>query len=148
MQHDDSEDTELGELLLLLRELVSEGTSEPLSESDSDSLSSESLKSVAARRALSASMLGFMKRSCTTCRVACGLVGKGDWICDGERERPLGTWTELRRECPLDVEVEKRLDVRSLPVSGWLLEKGMSRMFSFRPVVGSTTDSLAGSCET
>lgn len=130
-------------LLLLLREL-SEGTSEEASESDSSSLvsSSESLSRLAAENcADSVSMVGFLKFSFKICDVAFGFPGFGLWIFDGDSERPFATF---------DVLTRREFCLADLPdvLSSVFVAFGMSRTFSLRPVVGSVTDSLAGSWET
>lgn len=90
-------ETELGVLLLLLRELR-DGTSDASSESESESESSEESSSCAApKRAASCSTVGCENCSVVIWRVACGLVGFGDLIWDGESERPFGTSAELTR---------------------------------------------------
>jgi len=138
VQHDEFDETELGELLWLLREL-SEGTSEPESVSESVSESepseSESSSCCAVNLAESISTVGFVNRSVVICCVAFGFVGRGDWIWEGESERPFATAVWLMRR-------EWRLD-RLVPLSGGL--DGISRMLSLRPVFGSVTDSRAGS---
>jgi hypothetical protein len=63
-------------------------------------------------------------------------------ICEGEIPRPRGNSLEYRRELRLagSAVLEDRLEL-DFPA-------GTSRMLSLRPVVGSTTDSCAGSWET
>lgn len=141
VQQDEVDETELGEVLLLARESVSEGTSEPESDSESLLSSSESLRDEAASLALKTSTVGFLKFSCAICRVAFGLPGVGEWILSVESGRPLGMLSEVRREC--EPEVELRFSA-SLLGSG-AFAGGMSKTFSLRPVVGSATDSRAGS---
>jgi len=127
---------------LLLRE-VSDGTLDETSESLSSSLElspSESLTRAAANLAESSSTVGCLNFSVVICRVACGFVGFGLWICEGDSERPLTTFAVLmRRCCRADLELGGSAPGRAA---------GMSSVFNFRPVVGSVTDSRAGSCDT
>jgi len=92
VQHDEVDETELGVLLLLLRELR-DGTSEPESESESSSLlsSSESLTCAAANFAVSCSTVWCLNCSANICFVSVGFEGFGLWICEGESERPFAT---------------------------------------------------------
>jgi hypothetical protein len=148
VQHELVEDTELGVLLLLLRELR-DGTSEPLSLSESLALSSSESSSESmfwvAKRAASCSTVGWAKFSVVIWRVAWGFVGFGEMIWEGERERPFGmVEEEMRREWRLALAAAAASAERALPAPAL----GMSRVLSLRPVVGSVTDSRAGSCET
>jgi hypothetical protein len=76
VQHEDVEETELGVLLLLLREL-SEGTFDETSESDSSPLLSESLICWFANLSASISTVGFWNCSSAICRVSFGFTGFG-----------------------------------------------------------------------
>lgn len=126
-----------------LRE-VRDGTSESESESESDSSSesssesSESSTEAAANLAASCSTVGPAKVSERRAALACGFWGFGDLIWDGLRERPFGT-SETRRAARAALSV-------AAAAAG--LPEGMSRTLSLRPVVGSTTESRAGSWET
>ena len=64
-------------------------------------------------------------------------------IWEGDRERPLGMLAEARRECRFDAA-----GAGAAAAAGADLAAGMSRVLSLRPVVGSVTESRAGSCET
>lgn len=132
----------LGVLVLLLREL-SDGTSElpSLSSSSLEESSSDSSSCWAARRWASCSTALALNFSCAMARVSCGFLGCGDFICEGESERPLGTPVLEWRLWPEEVLVGGPGFVA--PLAG-----GMSMMFSLRPEVGSTTESRAGSWDT
>ena len=75
-------------------------------------------------------------------------MGVGETILDEERARPLGISELTRREYRLVL----LLLVAEVREAGAAAEPGValgtSRKFSFRPVMGSVVDSLAGSCET
>ena len=96
VQHDEVDDTELGVLLLLLREL-SDGTSESVSESSSLLSSSDSASCCAANFAESISTVGCANCSSVIVRHAFGFCGSGLWIWEGDSERPLATAVELIR---------------------------------------------------
>jgi len=78
----------------------------------------------------------------TIWRVWFGLMGVGETILDGDRARPLGISELTRRECRLVLVAGAAAAAEPDVVPG------ISRIFSFRPVVGSVVNSLAGSCET
>lgn len=141
MQHDDLLDTDEGDELLDDRE-VSDGTSES---SLSESESSESSMVAWLKRDVSFSIVAGSYSVVTICRVWFGLMGVGETILDGERARPLGISVLTLREFRLVLVAEVR-------EAGAAAERdvapGTSRIFSFRPVVGSVVNSLAGSCET
>ena len=75
-------------------------------------------------------------------------MGVGETILDEERARPLGISELTRREYRLVL----LLLVAEVREAGAAAEPGFapgtSKKFSFRPVMGSVVDSLAGSCET
>jgi len=141
VQHDDPLDTDEGDELLDDRE-VSDGTSES---SLSESESSESSRVAWLKRDVSFSIVAGSYSVVTICRVWFGLMGVGETILDGERARPLGISVLTLREFRLVLVAEVR-------EAGAAAERdvapGTSRIFSFRPVVGSVVNSLAGSCET
>lgn len=120
---------------------VRDGTSESLSESNSESSSSE--KDVAdeageivcfAKRDERASRVALSYCVWMTWRVWCGRLGLGATILEGEMERPLGIDCELTRRCERS-DAEDRDD--EWDVDEDLVFPGMSRMLSLRPVVGS-----------
>lgn len=144
-----------GELELLLR-LLSDGTAELrseceslLSSPDDESSSYESLgrRCWCAMRLASCSTARPLYCSDDIMRVACGLVGRGDWICEGESERPLGTSEAVIRRLWPWLLGARREDLTGGAAGGGRGD-GMSRTLSLRPVVGSVVDSRAGSCET
>jgi len=140
VQHDDPLDTDDGDELLDDRD-VSDGTSESASLSNSDS--SESSMVAWLKRDVSFAIVAGSYSVVTIWRVWFGLMGVGETILDGERARPLGISELTRRECRLVLlllVVEAAAEPDVVP--------GISRTFSFRPVVGSVVNSLAGSCET
>ena len=139
MQHDDPLDTDDGDELLDDRD-VSDGTSESASLSNSDS--SESSMVAWLKRDVSFAIVAGSYSVVTIWRVWFGLMGVGETILDGERARPLGISELTRRECRLVLLllVAEAAEPDVVP--------GISRTFSFRPVVGSVVNSLAGSCET
>lgn len=123
----------------LLREDVSEGTS--LSESLSLSLSdsSRAFPSRLARRSTEEAL--YCSR--VIVRVSCGRLGRGHLICEGDKERPLGICSLVRRVCLLlECDFEDGAGATAGPGD---FPDGMSRMLSLRPVVGSVVDSRAGS---
>jgi len=129
--------TLLGELELVERE-VRDGTSEPESESYSES--EESSTDCWAKRRLSSSSVVLSYWVLMTWRVWPGRCGVGATMRAGLRERPFATDA-----------VETRRDLRSEALEVLVdddLAAGMSMMLSLRPVVGSVVWSLAGSCET
>ena len=65
-------------------------------------------------------------------------MGFGETILEGESARPLTTSAETRREWRLRDDAGAAAAAPDLPA-------GTSRMFSFRPVVGSVVNSRAGS---
>jgi len=142
VQHDDPLDTDEGDELLDDRE-VSDGTSESSSLSKSES--SESSRVAWLKRDVSLAIVAGSYSVVTICRVWFGLMGVGETILDGERARPLGISELTLRDCRLVLVAEVR-------EAGAAAERdvapGTSRTFSFRPVVGSVVNSLAGSCET
>jgi hypothetical protein len=86
-------------------------------------------------------------------------MGFGDLICDMDSGRPFGMSTESWDTLLLDDRCEERcdesLECRELLLldEEWCdldecLRCGTSRMFSSRPVVGSTVDGSLGLCET
>jgi len=98
-------------------------------------------------------------------------MGLGDWIFERERGRPLGMsrWRLSRRDSRRELEDEvclsreeclSRLEVdlddldeeecleREEELLALEVAAGTSRMFSLRPVVGSTVEDSAGSCVT
>jgi len=140
VQHDDPLDTDDGDELLDDRD-VSDGTSESASLSNSDS--SESSMVAWLKRDVSFAIVAGSYSVVTIWRVWFGLMGVGETILDGERARPLGISELTRRECRLVLLLlvaEAAAEPDVVP--------GISRTFSFRPVVGSVVNSLAGSCET
>jgi len=139
VQHDDPLDTDDGDELLDDRD-VSDGTSESASLSNSDS--SESSMVAWLKRDVSFAIVAGSYSVVTIWRVWFGLMGVGETILDGERARPLGISELTRRECRLVLLllVAEAAEPDVVP--------GISRTFSFRPVVGSVVNSLAGSCET
>ena len=139
MQHDDPLDTDDGDELLDDRD-VSDGTSESASLSNSDS--SESSMVAWLKRDVSFAIVAGSYSVVTIWRVWFGLMGVGETILDGERARPLGISELTRRECRLVLLLLVAEAAESDVVPG------ISRTFSFRPVVGSVVNSLAGSCET
>jgi hypothetical protein len=144
-----------GEELFVERD-VRDGTSESLSESMNDeSVDVEDAGDTdcRAKRLVSASMVAWSYCVLMTWRVWCGRSGLGAMIFDGDRERPFGIdatedvlirllWSRLddRRE-----DFSWRVDVEE---DEFLVFPGISRMLSFRPVVGSVVWSRAGSCDT
>ena len=146
MQHDDPLDTDEGDELLDDRD-VSDGTSESASLSES----SDSSRVAWLKRDVSFAIVAGSYSVVTIWRVWFGLMGVGETILDGERARPLGISVLTRRECRLALlllvaEVWEAGAVGAAAELGFAL--GISRTFSFRPVVGSVVNSLAGSCET
>jgi len=145
VQHDDPLDTDEGDELLDDRD-VSDGTSESSSLSNSES--SESSRVAWLKRDVNFSIVAGSYSVVTSCRVWFGLMGVGETILDGERARPLGISELALRECRLVL----LLLVAEVREAGAAAEPdvapGTSRTFSFRPVVGSVVNSLAGSCET
>jgi len=140
VQHDDPLDTDEGDELLDDRD-VSDGTSESSSLSNSES--SESSRVAWLKRDVSFAIVAGSYSVVTICRVWFGLMGVGETILDGERARPLGISELTLRECRLVLVAEVREAGAEPDVT-----PGTSRTFSFRPVVGSVVNSLAGSCET
>jgi len=141
VQHDDPLDTDDGDELLDDRD-VSDGTSESSSLSNSES--SESSRVAWLKRDVNFAIVAGSYSVVTICRVWFGLMGVGETILDGERARPLGISELTRRECRLVLVAE----VREAGAAEPDVVPGTSRTFSFRPVVGSVVNSLAGSCET
>ena len=139
MQHDDPLDTDEGHKLLDDRD-VSDGTSESPSLSNSES--PEPSRVAWLKRDISFAIVAGSYSVVTICRVWFGLIGVGETILDGGRARPLGISELTRRECRLVLLllVAEAAEPDVVP--------GISRTFSFRPVVGSVVNSLAGSCET
>ena len=137
------EDTLLGLELLELRDAleVSDGTSESTSESSSSLDVSPMYVRLSCAESCASSAAEYC--SLMTCFVWFGLYGRGDLILLGEMERPLGMSTDMCRRCDL----LERLD-GAAATAGVAPDDGTSRMFSLRPVVGSTVCSFAGSCDT
>jgi hypothetical protein len=144
VQHDDPLDTDEGDELLDDRD-VSDGTSESASLSES----SDSSRVAWLKRDVSFAIVAGSYSVVTIWRVWFGLMGVGETILDGERARPLGISVLTRRECRLALLL---LVAEAREAEGAAAEPdfapGISRTFSFRPVVGSVVNSLAGSCET
>jgi len=140
-----------GDEVAELREEVRDGTSLSLPESLSEAEEGEERR-VELMREVRRSTEDELYCSRVIVRVSWGRLGRGDLIWEGERERPLGMCSLVRRECLWwleGVEVEGAWDLDDREGAGGkpLLE-GISRMLSLRPVVGSVVDSLAGSWET
>jgi len=153
VQHDDPLDTDEGDELLEDRD-VSDGTSESASLSNSES--SDSSRVAWLKRDVSFAIVAGSYSVVTIWRVWFGLMGVGETILDGESARPLGISELTRRECRLVAEAREAeaagAAVAAVAAAGAAAEPdfapGISRIFSFRPVVGSVVNSLAGSCET
>lgn len=151
MQHDDPLDTDEGDELLDDRD-VSDGTSESASLSSSES--SDSSRVAWLKRDVSFAIVAGSYSVVTIWRVWFGLMGVGETILDGERARPLGISVLTRRECRLALLllVAEAREAEAAGAAAAAAEPdfapGISRTFSFRPVVGSVVNSLAGSCET
>jgi len=141
VQHDDPLDTDEGDELLEDRD-VSDGTSESASLSYSES---DSSRVAWLKRDVSFAIVAGSYSVVTIWRVWFGLMGVGETILDGERARPLGISELTRRECRLVAEVREAGAAAAAEPD---FAPGISRIFSFRPVVGSVVNSLAGSCET
>lgn len=97
--------------------------------------------------AASISTVGWENCSEVIWRVSWGFVGRGDLICEGERERPLAMWSELgRREWRFDARESFGSEAEGVVVvADDLAAAGISRTLSLRRVVCSVTDSRAGS---
>jgi len=143
-----------GEELLVERD-VRDGTSESLSESmndESEEVDDAGDSDCREKWLVSASMVALSYCVLMTWRVWCGRSGLGAMILDGDSERPFGIDEAedvlIRLLSRLDEWREDfswRVDVDEAEV---LVFPGISRMLSFRPVVGSVVWSRAGSCET
>lgn len=128
-----------------LREEVSEGTS--LSESESESVSESEMLARdmwVARRSTEEAL--YCSRAIV--RVSWGRLGRGHLIWDGDKERPLGMCSLVRRVCLWLLWLELWDLDDGAGAAGVALLEGISRMLSLRPVVGSVVDSRAGSWET
>lgn len=132
-----ADDGEEDPLLRELREDVSDGTSESLSLSES-----ESSMWVEPKRCVRRSTEEALYCSRVIVRVSWGRFGRGHSIFEGDNERPLGMCSLVRRVCLL-WPWEREDSAGAGGAEDFAC--GMSRMLSLRPVVGSVVDSRAGS---